>query len=181
MFLKGGKEVKITRFQIWAVWRMFQVVYLKHCKELCLSCKVGPSVIVQNTCCNRTVQGVVVSWLLVTFLVLHSMALHWLLGSFPWNLQQYALAVPKHFASRFAFLEFFRSRGPMFPLPACSFCLREVTLNPRLVATENAFEEIMAMKGILLVEWVQTILLTCGLPIVFAEPLAHKPCGSLTK
>jgi hypothetical protein len=31
------------------------------------------------------------------------------------------------------------------------FCLREVMVDPRLVASENAFEEIMAMNGVLLV------------------------------
>jgi hypothetical protein len=156
---------------------MFQVVYLKHCKEFCCSCEVGPSVIVQtqNTCRNRAVQGVVVSWLLVTFLGLHSMALYWLLRSFSWSPQQYTLAVPKHFANRFAYIEFFRSRGPvMFPLPSCTFCLREVIVNPRLVASENAFEEIMTMNCILLVEWVLTILCTLwSSDSVFGTPRAR--------
>lgn len=130
-------------------------------QTVCCSCEVGPNVIVQmqNTCCNRAVEGAVVSWLLVAFLGLHRMTLHWLLCSFPWNPQQYTLAVQKTLCSRFAYLEFFRSRGPdMFPLPACTFCLREVMVYPRLVASENAFEEIMTMNGILLVEWVLIIL-----------------------
>lgn len=113
MILKGGKEAKITRRQIWAVSRMFQVVHLKHCKELCWSCEVGPNVILhmQNTCCNRAVQDIIASWLLVTFLGFRSMTLHWSWCYFPWNLQQYTLAVPKHFASRFAYLEFFSVAG----------------------------------------------------------------------
>jgi len=40
----------------------------------------------------------------------------------------------------------------VFPLQACKFCLREVMVNPRLVSSDNAFEEVMIMNGILLEE-----------------------------
>jgi len=56
------------------------------------------------------------------------------------------------FASRFAH-QFFRSRGSkVVPLHACTFCLRRVTVNARLVSSDNALEEIMAMNAIQLGE-----------------------------
>jgi hypothetical protein len=36
----------------------------------------------------------------------------------------------------------------MFPLHACTFCFRGVMVNPRLISSDNAFEEFMAKNGI---------------------------------
>jgi hypothetical protein len=44
MILKGRKEVKITRCQIWFICRIFQALQ----EFLCCSGHVRPSVIVQN-------------------------------------------------------------------------------------------------------------------------------------